>query len=282
MSMDNYDFSSVKDMLRQLSTEKLRQMLCSELEREEFNPDLIQLLSNILAERTQLTDFEDRTVDQAAWSKFLEDTDKLRDSEQKGKRLMNGIVRAAAVIVFALLMLVPIIPQDAEADGLWDRLSRWTTDIVEFFGSDDNDDRFSKYEFHSSNEGLQQVYESLQNMGIDVPVVPMWLPDNPSLIECKEISTPYKKQLTSCFKDGESEIVFAVSINQEEVAHQYHGDLTEGTQYTFGETTFNIIRNNDAWVVFWNIDEIECTIALDCQEDVLYRILKSIYVMEEM
>ena len=45
--------------------------------------------------------------------------------------------------------------------------------------------------------------------------------------------------------------------------------------------TYNITRNNDWWVAVWTKDNIECSIALDCQEETLRRILDSIYTMED-
>ena len=48
----------------------------------------------------------------------------------------------------------------------------------------------------------------------------------------------------------------------------------EGTQFT-------IVSNNDTWTAVWSKDNIECFITADCQEEEFYRILKSIYLMEE-
>ena len=41
-----------------------------------------------------------------------------------------------------------------------------------------------------------------------------------------------------------------------------------------------IVKNTDAWVVVWTKDNIECSISVDCQEDELDRILRSIYTKE--
>ena len=48
-------------------------------------------------------------------------------------------------------------------------------------------------------------------------------------------------------------------------------------QREISDTTFNILRNKGIWVVAWEKDNIECSIFVDCQENVLYEILDSIY-----
>ena len=80
---------------------------------------------------------------------------------------------------------------------------------------------------------------------------------------------------------NEIETVYIVDIYHDDALHSFQRDETQLRQLELYETTFNIIHNNDLWVVVWTVDNIECSIFVDCSEDDLYKILKSIYEMEE-
>jgi len=62
-----------------------------------------------------------------------------------------------------------------------------------------------------------------------------------------------------------------------EPAHQYYKDDSHNESYEKNGTIFHITKNIDEWVVVWTIDNVECSIFIDCQEDTLRRILESIY-----
>ena len=47
-------------------------------------------------------------------------------------------------------------------------------------------------------------------------------------------------------------------------------------------TTFNLMKNHEMWVVAWTKDNIECSLFVDCPEDVLYEILDSIYFIRRI
>ena len=70
-------------------------------------------------------------------------------------------------------------------------------------------------------------------------------------------------------------------LNNSGITNEYHKDKSVVDIQEKNGTVFNIMHNNDIWVVTWVKDNVECSIFVDCQEDVLNRILESIYVMEE-
>ena len=76
-------------------------------------------------------------------------------------------------------------------------------------------------------------------------------------------------------------IVYKLSVYNGEPAHQFYRDDTYYDSYERNGTTYTITRNNDRWVAVWAKENIECSIFIDCQEETLYSVLKSIYVMEE-
>lgn len=277
--MKQNNVTSLRDMLEQLSTQQLDEMLSMELSKNQVDADAIRIILDVLYQREKENKPEITPETRAAFETYRCEIRDISESTLKKNRFRAWSARAASLAA-ACLLVVMLIPQRAEADSLWNRLARWTNEIVEFFSPDDNEHRFESYQFKTDNPGLQQVYDAVVEMGITEPVVPMWLPEGSELIEIKIKDYPQKKRMYSCFRLGGKDITFYVDLFESEITHEFHRDNTEIKESVIDETTYNIMRNNDIWVVIWTIDNIECSIALDCREDTLHEILKSINVME--
>lgn len=278
--MKQNNVTSLRDMLEQISTQQLDEMLRMELSKTQVDADAIRIILDVLYQREKENKPEITPETRAAFETYRCEIRDISESTLKKNRFRAWSARAASLVA-ACLLVVMLIPQRAEADSLWDRLARWTNEIVEFFSPDDNEHRFESYQFKTDNPGLQQVYDSVVEMGITEPVVPMWLPDGSELVELKVKEYPTKKRLYSCFCLNGKDIIFYIDSFQSETAREYHIIDNQIHIYTVYETNFNILRNNNNWVVIWTIDNIECSIYIDCQEDTLYEILRSIYTMED-
>ena len=162
-----------------------------------------------------------------------------------------------------------------------EKLARLTDSIVEFFSPGMANDNIKEYVFETDNPGLQQVYDAVVGLGVTEPVVPMWLPEGYELVECKVVETSHKQGIAASFQNEQRYIAYRIDIHGVDVSHEYHwgGDII--AEYECAGIRHTIMRNNDRWVVTWFTDNIECSFTLDCQEDTLYNILKSIYVMED-
>ena len=279
--MELNNVSSAREMFEQLSTEKLDELLDAELHRETPDENAIRMIFSILRERDKDRPREVTPQIQTAWEKYQDKMEDLDRKENRSRRIRNWVVRAASVAAVLVVFLMAVIPQQADAESFWEVLQRWTAEIVEFFSPTDNEHRLAEYEFVTDNPGLQQVYDAVVELGVTDPVVPMWLPEVGEAIECKTATTPVSTGISAALPHSDGFVMYKLNIYNTEVAHTYHGDGTEIVEYIQDETTFNIMRNNEAWVVFWTKDNIECSIAIDCQEDDLYKILKSIYTMED-
>ena len=77
-------------------------------------------------------------------------------------------------------------------------------------------------------------------------------------------------------------LVIKFDIQLSNSNYEYYKDETHVTEIEIDGQKHNILRNEDLWVVVWLREEIECSINVNCQEDVLYRILESIYILEEL
>ena len=280
--MEINQISSARDMFGQLSTEKLEQLLDTELHQPEPDANAVRLILDILRERDREQPCEITPQMREAWESYQEKTDALARRETLARKRRSGIRRALAAAAVVAVVFLAIVPGKANAETFWEALQRWTAEIVEFFGAGDNAHRMENYQFTTDNPGLQQVYDAVVELGVTEPVVPMWLPESGEAIECKTVTMPVKTGVVARLPHGDDEIIYKLDIYHSDVSHTYHGDGTQGKQFIQDETTFHIIRNNDAWVVFWTKDNIECSIAVDCLEDDLYKILESIYTMEDL
>lgn len=278
--MQQNNISSIRELLEQLPTQQLDDMLNAELGREIPDANAVKLILDILKQREKEHPIALTPGIESAWKKYRQDSAKLQSKKNRGVRLPPWALRAASVAaVFVLILLT--IPQQAHAESFWDGLVRMTSEIVEFFSPADTESRLEKYEFKTDNPGLQQVYDTVTELGVTVPVVPMWLLDGNELVECKVTEASRKTHLYAQFRIEDKVTTYLMDIYDEDALHTYHRDEVSVRQYELYETTFNIMQNNELWVVIWTVENIECSIAVDCPEDDLYRILKSIYEMEE-
>lgn len=278
MKKDN--MPSVQDMFQQMSTEELRALLDKELHTEPVNDHAIRLLMGILRERNKDTVAQVTPGTLKAWEKYQKDTDQIYAPARRTVRIHRWITRASAAAAVLLVLLMPIIPQEAGAESLWEILTRWTSEVMEFFGHRDNDDRLVDYEFQTDNPGLQQVYDKAVELGISVPVVPMWLPDGYELVECLVQNSPVKTKLHSRFVNGEDAIIFSIDIYTTEVSHKYQKDETCVGEIESGGIKHQQFVNLETDVIIWTRKNIECSLFVGSHEDSLHRIIKSIYDSE--
>jgi hypothetical protein len=273
--MNKFDIDLRKEW-EQLPTPDLETMLQAELEKTPPDDDTVLMILHILEARepdepTELTDREKQ-----AFERYKQ---RIR-SRQKKNAVFPRWLSIAACAVLILGLLFTTVPQKAQAETFWEMLQRLSNSVVEFLSRNELlvDD---EYLFVTDNAGLQQVYDAVLELGVTEPVVPMWLPEECDLIEIDAWNTPATKGICAVFSAGDGEIIYQINVFAGEPAHQYYKDDSHYESYELEGTTYNITRNNECWVAVWLKDNIECSIFIDCQEDTLRRILKSIYVMEE-
>lgn len=272
--------ANLREVLQRMSTEQLDELLNEQIRTKAGDGEVVRQILRILQEREKGFPVEMTIEKEKAWETYQKE---IAQEDRKAARLFrmpSGILKAASVLI-VLVMLFTVLPQQAQAETLWEKLVRWTAGIVEFFSPDDNEHRLVPYQFETDNPGLQQVYEAVTELGVTDPVVPTWLPEGSELIELKIVDSPRKKGVLACFSLNDGELVYKVDYLGEVYAHKYHGDINGAVKYEKAEIIHDIIRNDKKWVILWNREKIECSIALDCQEAIMYNILESIYVMED-
>ena len=260
-----------------LSTPELEDKLRQELEKKPPDDDVVLILLHILEKREPVLPLELTPGDKEAWKRYQ----KKRCKRKKPKLIFGRWLSIAVSVALVCMLLLPVIPQKAEAETFWEMLQRITTTVLEYLSPRETLlDIESTYVFQTENPGLQEVYDAVVGIGIMDPVVPMWLPDGYELTNLSSKNTPMLTGIWATFSDGYNEMIYKVDVYSGEPAHQYYKDDTHFESHEWLGMTYNVARNNDRWLVVWEKDNMECSLTLDCNEDTLWRILNSIYVTE--
>lgn len=274
--MKNYNTTGLRGVVEQMSTEQLDEMLQHELEKESVDESAVHLIMEVLEKRDQDVPVEINPQIADAWENY-----QTRASVQsRAKFSFRSWPVRIAVAVAVVIALALTVPQSAEAESFWERLSRWTDSIFEFFAPGD-EVTAQEYVFKTDNPGLQQMYDTVTALGITDPVVPMWLPDGCELVECKVSEYPSKTAIFARFEDGNGFVSLDIAIRNMESPRQYSKDEENANKLEIEGIEYIVLHNEEWWTAAWTRDRLECAIYIDCQEETLYKVLKSIYTMED-
>lgn len=274
--MQNGNWEYRNRELEQIPTRQLDVMLQEELQKADGDPVEVKAILAVLKAREADTPVELSDTERLAWKKYQSRTNG-KAGKPAAKRTWVLRVACVAAILCALLVTVSY---EAEAETFWERLVRWTDSVIEFFSLENADGGHKEYVFETEHAGLQQVYDAVTKLEITEPVVPMWLPDGYTLSSCKEINTKKKTTLSAYFEHGEKVANYNVAIYSENALSQYQKDESGVKVIEIEGVIYYIVRNTNAWVSIWTIDNIECSISVDCQEDEFYKIIRSIHTKE--
>ena len=258
--------------LESVGSDQLRTMLHAETAKAIPDDDLVLTILHILEDR-ELDDLGPPSPrEEAAWQLFWK---RVKARKRRSHLRLRGLANAA-VLLLVVGLLFTAVPNEAEADNWWDRIARWTDDFFAFFREEETFN-LEEYEFRTDNPGLQQVYDAVVEIGVTYPVVPMWMPDGYELFEIKIHNMRDEKQLVARFENQGNSIMYQAAVLFTDKSRQYMKDDVPVITHEKFNTVYNIMRNNDVWVVAWTNNNIECSLYVDCREDVLYEILDSIY-----
>ena len=133
------------------------------------------------------------------------------------------------------------------------------------------------YVFETDNPGLQQVYDAVVELGVTIPAVPMWLPEGYELAEITIEETRIKQYVYARFLNNTQECSLKINILNGEAAKDYFKNDVDIQNHESAGMFHSLVRNMEVWAVSWRKDNIECSIFIDCQTDVLHEIIESIY-----
>lgn len=259
--------------LETLSAGELRTMLHAETEKDVPDDDLVLSILHILEDREPEVLDTGSEKEKSAWKLFQ----KRVRARRKGRLMLKSNLLRGASVLLVICLLFAMVPQQAEANSWWQRLTKWTDEFFGFFLHEEDTFRLEEYVFETDNPGLQQVYDTVVEMGVTIPAVPMWLPEGYELRECTVEKTRIKQYVYARFLNDDKECALKVNLLSTESAKDYFKSEMSVIEREAGGVTHSIVQNTEEWIVSWTKDNIECAFAIDCSEDVLYEIIESIY-----
>lgn len=186
----------------------------------------------------------------------------------------RAAVAAAALLVLVICVAVPCV---VNAEYLCGRFAQWTDTVFKFFNpADEQED----YVYTTDHPGLQQLYDAVANLGVTQSVVPMWIPDEYELTDLTINEQSAKAQVYAQFDSLGNKLIYRIDIHKEYTTYTYSKDSDGIEIYENSGIVHYLVSNNDTVTVAWTIENIECSISADGQENMMYRILDSIYEME--
>lgn len=267
-----------QETLTRLNREELRKLLTEELAKETADIDdlLVRQLLGELDARGKDPSFVDDEKIEAACDKFRSDMEK---DGQKKKYWYQGWLLKVASIVLVLGVLFFTLPGAAQADNVKDVLSWWSDSVFRFFTPGEHPVE-QEYVFETDHPGLQQIYEAVEEMGIEEPIVPRWLPDELTLVELKTMQMLGDTSVYASLKSKENRLLITIIIHSDEVAFQHEKNAEDVEIWDLAGNEHYVLINKNERIVTWIVNGVECSIATDCTEEDVYRTLKSIYTSE--
>ena len=274
MKFDNV--AVLRENLEQMETQQLDEMLHMQLRKDQPDGQLIRMIGSVLRERERDRQPEITPEIQKAWERYQKIT---QPPARKPKSMRSTLVKAASIIL-VLLILAALLPREAEAKNFFERFIAWTESVFSLTNPAEKTKQDEVYTFRTDNPGLQEVYDKVTELGITVPVVPSWLPEGYELIDCCITETPIQKYISASFSNGTVDAVYELGIYNGNITSAYEKDANIIRVVEIRGIEHTLLNNKDLLVAVWAIENLECSIFIDCKEDELNRILKSIYTME--
>lgn len=272
---------ALRQKLEQMATPELKELLEGETGKEIPDDDLVLLVLDILEARTADKPIVLTPGEQAAWKTYQK---RARKRAGGVPRWVRTAVAVAATLVLVFGMVFVAMPQEAKAGSIFDVIAYCTDGLLEFFGSSSDESMQLDYEFKTEHPGLQKLHDTVVEYGYDGPAVPMWVPEEYNQLASIEIDeTDEYIGITAVLSNnsGTKQLLVCIDVYRSAALRGYFKDMPDPQEAELHGTKHYYVKNNERYSAIWERDNIEGFITLDCQENALLRILKSVYVMEE-
>ena len=268
--------NDLQSRLTQMPTDQLNAFLQAEIEKEVPDDDLVLRILRILEEREKGKPVVLNEKEQAVWKRYQK---KARHRDRGLTVHWGRIMVVAASLVVFLCMLFGAMTQEAKAGSIYDFWA-WCADNVLAFFSSGEEDILLEYEYKTENPGLQQLRDTVVEYGGTERALMMWVPEEYDLIEFEVDELSGVTTITATFSDGKNNLVIRADVYDTAKPFELYKNLPNPQEWEMYGNIHYVIQNHNRWSAAWMQDNVECFITLECQEDTLDSILRSIYVME--
>lgn len=277
MSIDNKNLRP--EELEAMTTQQLDELLHKELEKDAPDSEIVLPILHIIEEREAGDPNNDVDVD-AVWSEYQKGLKKdvlpLEKALQKNRKPRRWLGSVAAIAAIVCLLVIAV-PTAMGTENIFEIIGRWSQTIFEFFNPTSPTEPSEEYVFKTDHPGLQQIYDAVVEQGVTQPVVPRWVPDEYVLDELKTMPVRGGKKVYAGLVNGQNYITIAIEVYNENRTNQYTKDDTGVGKYELAGITHYVMTNDDSIQAVWVVDNLECMVLANCEEEIVYKILKSVY-----
>lgn len=278
-----------RSFLSTLSTQQLRQILLSEVESDETNVELIRNITAVLEAR----DYSGTDIDvKAAYNAFHSDhamEQPLYDIDMAGeeeptpspKRKPVRTTRLArlalvAAIIMTILLGTTVVASAAGYD-LWGAITRWTAEVFGFAtGKEPTEIDHGQID----NAPYSELEDYFLNQGLDLNVIPKYLPEGFRLIDVTSEETYEGTIITAAYSHADDEIMLSYIAGIQNTSDLFPKDNDEPEEYERCGVKHYLVFNEGKWGAVWEADNIVCRIIGVTEKTELIQMLDSIYERE--
>ena len=180
-----------------------------------------------------------------------------------------------------MCLLVFAVPRSANAENLFERIFRWTQSVFQISTPEqDATNPPVTYVFRTDNPGLQQMYDKMVELGIDDPVVPMWLPAGSALIDLRVKQMLDGEKVSAKFDVNGKGITISYRISEKISPATGEKEDTYIEIIDIGNAKHAVMENENNLLVTWENDHVAGTIYTDLGIEDVRQVIKSIYKRE--
>lgn len=271
MKKQNIDLC-LREALENHTTEQLDLRLQSELSKEKPSEDLVLAIMDILQERESNYPAEITDTVLESWGRFKEQC--AEDAAPKKSPVVWKTLTSIAAGLLVLVLLSATIPKALGAENIFQLIAQWSETVFSFSQGQNGPE---EYVYQTDHPGLQKVYDTVTDLGVTEPVVPMWAPEGFELEEFEILELASFKRVYARLVGGSDVITLSFDIYESSRDRNYAKDGENIKSIEVEGITYYIASNDGEWKALRAFDNIEFSISTDCQEDDLYKMLYSIY-----
>lgn len=286
------------EFLEQLDVVALEELLRQEFLVHDAEPDIeyIMTIMEVIKKKEQGKNNLTEDEIQTAWNDFITyfNTDEGKkysiyvDSDQnlnnqKVKTYKKHPVRIKCLLIAAVLVIImagAMLPVFGYK-SIFGMFAEWTEGTFHFSATPETS--FVPIEGSSAindTSDYSNLKEALDEYGIDIKVLPTWIPDGFNMIDLQvnEFPDSGRVEFYSLYSTGER--YFNISIKQYSNLNSSYYEMDQKVQpeiYTLNGIDHYIFINMDQYTAAWYVNNIECSISGDISLVDIKKMIYSIY-----
>lgn len=263
--------------LKMLTDEQLKNRLRTELDKKNLDGAKVRKIMRALRQRDAEGPQDVPKSAEEAWREFQE-TEERESEPPEGRNIRKGSRLWRVALVAAMLgVIIFAVPLALGAENIVQLVAVWTDETFRFVRPGETTAAPREYVFETDHPGLQEIYDTVTDLGVTFPVVPMWVPEGYELSEVKTSEVGEQtKVYAALYKDG-SKIVFLLHIGVSDNERWQEKDAGIVEEWEIDGISHHYMSNKDELLVTWNRDNVICYISIDAEREMLRTILDSVY-----